>query len=322
MKFLNNIKASKTLYVGASSPLGYCYRANNSNRPLPILENPMSYFLFYDNICFFNRDLCPKNMQKLKFVSFLEEDYKIEKDLSEIVNDKILLNDKPEFDWDWEYWNKVIVNTAGTKWGFDNHLRTINFHGIDICPRPNDCRNILLDEYISKEFNMDLAVNSTVENSYKELSTNQLKLSYKELSTNQLKLLLSEQFLSTEISSIQTNKGPWHESINDLRNDSLIREYRRKIQEVSIDSIYDIEKRIVELKDEYENISTRIVAEHNDNTFLTKSIISVIIGFFSPIPIISAGELIIKAVNSNKEKKRSGWVSFVSKTKMALKSSN
>lgn len=70
-------------FVGLSGPIGFDY-ANLSNvptyhdpdqfQPNPILENTTGLLLCYDEIWFPTRDLCPVDMQNLPYVKFIDDD--------------------------------------------------------------------------------------------------------------------------------------------------------------------------------------------------------------------------------------------------------
>ena len=72
-------------FVGTSSPLCYAEQITDSNGPSakeeisPILESPLGLMLMFDEIWFLSRALCPRNMQELGYVRFLDEEGRIPK---------------------------------------------------------------------------------------------------------------------------------------------------------------------------------------------------------------------------------------------------
>ena len=70
----------RTAYIGISYPLLYDYRyqADKSpndllDSPNPIIESPLGLMIFYDEILFLCRSVCPNNMRNLPYVRFVDE---------------------------------------------------------------------------------------------------------------------------------------------------------------------------------------------------------------------------------------------------------
>ena len=67
-------------FIGLSSPLAYDYKPRlplvdprDGSSPNPILEDAMGLLLFYDELVFLSRHLCPADMRSLDYVSFLTD---------------------------------------------------------------------------------------------------------------------------------------------------------------------------------------------------------------------------------------------------------
>lgn len=72
----------RTAYIGISYPLLYDYRhqADKSSNdlldsPNPIIESPLGLMIFYDEILFLCKSVCPNNMRNLPYVKFVDEIY-------------------------------------------------------------------------------------------------------------------------------------------------------------------------------------------------------------------------------------------------------
>ena len=72
----------RTAYIGISYPLLYDYehQANKgpndlSDSPNPIIESPLGLMIFYDEILFLCKSVCPNNMRNLPYVKFVDELY-------------------------------------------------------------------------------------------------------------------------------------------------------------------------------------------------------------------------------------------------------
>ena len=302
------VKTNKRLLIGASSPLGYFYgfdREAKYGKPSPILESPFSYCLLYDEIWFLTRKVCPPDMEGLDFVHFVDEELMPEglpADFSD--NDK----QSPFGDFPWESWKNSISNTIGLRWSYDNHSRGTLFGELRITPTPGNYLNLLVDRYVSTKFDMDL-----VENSANAVWSQQIDQS-------ELKLSLSEKLFTSSISSLQTIDGPWHPEIGNLREDSLLKKYRKKIQDTSLQDISEVDKRVGELSREFERISSKIVSEHLETTGLFKSAAMFLIGFI-PIAgdIVGGGDLLKEIHDKIKDRKEHGWVGFLGKAREEIK---
>ena len=95
--------SKRIAYIGISYPLLYDYwhpadKSSNDliDSPNPIIESPLGLMIFYDEIVFLCRSVCPNNMRNLPYVKFVDELYSnfsfedIEKCVKE--NNDIIIN--------------------------------------------------------------------------------------------------------------------------------------------------------------------------------------------------------------------------------------
>ena len=68
-------------YIGLSSPIFYDFGnpaeqayEDQYTSPNPILDGPLGLLLFFDELWFFTRALCPQNMRKVPYVRFVDEE--------------------------------------------------------------------------------------------------------------------------------------------------------------------------------------------------------------------------------------------------------
>lgn len=293
------------LLIGVSSPVGYFYlREREMGRPAPILESPLSYVLLYDEIWFLSRKLCPYNMEHLDFVHFVDEELCPEGLPMDALHDF----EKPDYGtFPWEEWKAIIMNTIGHRWNYDNHARQLKFGELSLLPTPGQYVNLLVDRHVATSYGMDL-----VENSANAIWS-------RHFDENELRLSISEKLLTSPITSLQTIDGPWHDSMTDLRNDRLLKEYRKKIQTVSTDDIRCVDQRVAELSKEFEKITRKIVQQHLDTTGLFKSTVMFLIGLVPYIGnIVGAGGLLKDVHDNIKARKEKGWVGFLGKAQESL----
>ena len=262
------------------------------------------YCLLYDEIWFLTRKICPHNMEDLDFVHFVDEDL-----LTACLPQDFFKNnnESPFGRFPWDNWKSSIVDTIGLRWNFDNHSRNLKFGELILLPTPGNYQNLLVDRYIATTFEMDLAENSA--NTIWSKKVNEL----------QLKLTVSEKLFTSSISSLQTIDGPWHSEIANLRSDTLLKKYRKKIQEVSVDDLAEVDKRVGELSTEFEKITSKLIKEHYETTGLFKTVAMFLLGFIPVAGNIIGGAGVLKEIHDKiKDRQESGWVGFLGKAKQAI----
>jgi hypothetical protein len=295
------------ILIGVSSPVGYFYRREKEKgRPAPILESPLSYCLLYDEVWFLSRKLCPYNMEKLKFVHFVDEEIQpkgLPKDaISESDN-----RDCGPFPWD--TWNQVIDATTGRRWNYDNHARRLQFGELSLTPTPGRYENLLVDRRVAAEFGMDL-----VENTANVVWS-------REFDEQHLKMNISEHILQPQMASLQTVDGPWHPVIEDLRNDNLLKSYRQRIGAIeNSKELTDLEVRLAELSAEFERVTSKIVKDHFDTASLGQSAIMFLLGLIPGAGnVIGAIGLLKEVADKLAARREAGWVGFLGKAQIALR---
>ncbi|CAM0557909.1 hypothetical protein EHLJMEHL_03002 [Vreelandella titanicae] len=67
-------------FIGLSTPVGFDYlnsasrtTADQYSSPNPVLDSPFGLMLFFDELVFLSKSLCPENMRSLSFVNCLDE---------------------------------------------------------------------------------------------------------------------------------------------------------------------------------------------------------------------------------------------------------
>jgi hypothetical protein len=300
-------QTSKKLVIGVSSPVGYFYaRASEKGHPAPILESPLSYFLLYDELWFFSRQICPYNVEGLDFVHFVDEELQPKG----LPKDAIAQNEKgPAGPFQWEAWNRVIEASIGRRWNYHNHAWPLQFGEGTLLPTPGHYENVLVDRFLAAEYKMDL-----VENTANAIWS-------KELDERSLQMTISEQLLGARVTSLQTIDGPWHPVIKDLRNDGLLKSYRQHIGNISeIENLSELDARVANLSNEFERVSAKIVAEHFETMSLGRSTILFLLGLIPTVGSIIAGSALLKEVADKlRARQENGWIGFLGKARGELK---
>jgi hypothetical protein len=299
-------------FIGASAPIAYCYNNEKEvDRPNPILDSPLGLFLFYDEIWFLNRKLCPYNMQGLPYVFFLDEEY----DLSNL--------DINKFRWEDEeimlsidnqvlkkasiaYRNAYQLNVRDDQ-NADNHGRGISL-GNGTISLNSTSLNLIIDDMVAKEFNMDLILNSSS------------SILMKGCNHNSVRDKLAHKIICDDLTSFQLFDGPYHPYIEDLRTSNLLKDFRKKLETISNDTGFDdIEKAKAGLVRDMNNYFYKTALKEIDKNRIIKSSVDIVVG---NVPILST---IYSAIGGGKEvydtlkaRNEHGWVGFVAQSKLKI----
>lgn len=293
----------RRVLIGLSSPLGYYYDLEaKKGYPGPILEGPLGYFLFYDEIWFINRKLCPYNMVNLPYVHFVDEELLKEglpRDFTKGTKTPPRLSRFP-----FAEWTKQVQETFISGARFDNHARTQRLGELAVVPTPGSYANFIIDNYIATRFGLELAENTI----------NAEWLS--EFRENILVLQTTKKILAERIPSLQTIEGPYHPIIEDFRKDPLLKSYRDKVTECCRSHSYDeLPTLCKKLGGEYDRMAAELAATKFGIGRLVDGGVSISIG---QIPVAGQATSIIKGVKEIygyfKDRKTKGWVGFIART--------
>lgn len=307
----------KKALIGLSTPIGYSYRNNIEKlkgQPNPIIDSPIGLFLFYDELWFVNRRTCPINCQNLSYVKFLDEEYDLSKlnieqfcwENSEIEKHVITSLEGIK----WSSWTDAIErNLKERKQYVDSHGRSFNLGNLNASPRPTPI-NLLIDDFLANQFNLELITNTV---------TNQYALTTKKFENTEERIL-TQYLLCENIPSFQLELGPYHELIEDIRSDKLIKNFRNKMTSVlSSNETKSIETLKENLEKEMTNYLHKLIIKQVDQKRIIKGSSSVI---FGQVPILSnvySGlEGGAEVYNGIKDRKTSGWMAFIAKVKQRI----
>jgi len=293
----------RRVLIGFSSPLGYYYDLETEKgHPGPILEAPLGYFLFYDEIWFINRKLCPYNMVDLPYVHFVDEDLLKEGLPEDFTEGTTTLPKLPDFPF--PKWTKQVQETFITGARFDNHARTQRLGELIVLPTPGNYANFIIDSYIAARFDLELAENT--------INAGWLT----KFTKNFLLVQTTEKILAERIPSLQTMDGPYHSVIEDFRKDSLLKSYRDKVTEAYQSRSYD-ELPIVckKLGDEYDRITAELAATRFGVSRLVDGGVSLSVGQVPVAGNVSSAIQGIREISGYfRDKKDKGWAGFIART--------
>lgn len=302
-------------FVGLSTPIGYDYKnglENKFGKPNPIIDSPMGLFLFYDEIWFINRKTCPINCENLRYVKFLDEEYDLTKlELERFDWENIKLeNDIEEGSRDkfWKNWESTLkINLGKNIIGVDNHSRGIDFGTTFLTPNPT-ALNLVIDDFLASHFNLELITNS---------ATSVYAESTAKSSIDLTKSKLTQLILCDNIPNFHLPHGPYHSFIEDLRSESLLKQYRKKINEIIRNPNEDISELTKEINSAMETYLYELILKNLNKNQIFKGAFNAGIG---QVPILGniysgydGGKTIYDNIMTRKEY---GWMGFVAKARL------
>lgn len=213
-------------YIGISYPLLYDYKhmadktENDAlDTPNPIIESPLGLMIFYDEIWFLCRSICPNNMRNLPYVKFVDElypDFYFEGilALADETKNSIIINTK----FSYEDVEKAL-NVEG--WGADGHTHGLKIGDVKISASSNETQ-FLFDLYVfqalHEQYNQDI-----------ELITNSRFISKKGNGGAESEFI--DKIIIPGIPNYIGIDGPYHECMEELRENKYIRDFRRWVIE-------------------------------------------------------------------------------------------
>jgi hypothetical protein len=303
-------------FVGLSSPIGYNYSNNfetEKGKPNPLLDSPMGLFLFYDEIWFINRRTCPLNCENLPYVKFIDEEYDLNKiDLEQFSWENFqiekYISNETLRDSGISWKNAIELNVGTNRFGIDNHGRGFQIGSINASPNPT-ARNLIIDDFIANHFGLELITNSL---------TSILASSTTIDTKGELKNSLTQLLICENIPNFQLAEGPYHELIEDLRSESLLKSFRNKIDTVSENkSKTDLDLLKAEIEKSMDRYLYELIIKQVDRKQIFKSVSSAVIGQVPVLGNIYGGlEGGWNVYNSIKDRKEAGWIGFLAKARL------
>jgi hypothetical protein len=233
-------------FIGLSGPLCYDYKHRlNRQYPNPILEAPLGLMIFYDEIVFLHESVCPRSLRKLNFVKFLSDSKDI-KDYFETIEQR------PDFDelakqiWQGSEFPFKQLGQIAKKIApfstFDNHSRQLSKE-FKITPSSARAINVVYDNIVAHDEKLTLITNSLIDGTL----TKRMNHAFKGNLVNNL--------ISQNLPNYLTPRGPFVDTIYDIRDRPFLKEFRDKIY----DTVFSAERESLdelteELQVEFNNI--------------------------------------------------------------------
>ncbi|MCI9418241.1 MAG: hypothetical protein HFI82_12705 [Eubacterium sp.] len=305
----------RTAYIGISYPLLYDYehQANKgpndlSDSPNPIIESPLGLMIFYDEILFLCKSVCPNNMRNLPYVKFVDElypDFYFEGILecADKMENSIAINTKLSYD-------DIVKSLNVEGWGPDTHTHALKIGDVIVSANSNE-----------NNFLFDLNVFQALQNQYSEdieLIANTRYTSG--VFNGGAEIEFIDRIIIPRIPNYIGVDGPYHECMEELRENKYIEDFRRwviekhnNIQRTEIKEMcVAVEKNIDEVK---ENIFKKYLDNNSGYSFFKSTgstILKTTAGMLcSPISVMDAFAGIIVGAKKFLDVKSIRWQGFV-----------
>lgn len=311
-------------YIGISYPLLYDYKhqAKKSpndlwDSPNPIIESPLGLMIFFDEIIFLCKSICPSNMRNLPYVKFVDELY------PEFYFQGILDHAK-------ETELSIQINIHLTYWDILGKLNIMNWKGLDVHTHALK----LGDSTISAKSNeysflFDLYVFQALQNLY-DSNIEFIANSYYTLETfnSGAKVELIDRIIIPDIPNYISTAGPYHSCIEELRENQYIKDFRNwiiekhnDIQRSEIEEVcVAVQKNIEEVKDKtfkkYLESNSAFSFFRSTGSTILKTAAGIL---HSPISVLDAFAGCISGGKEALDAKSVRWQGFIMDSKKLLK---
>ena len=316
----------RTAYIGLSYPLLYDYnhQADKSpndlySSPNPIIESPLGLMILFDEILFLCRSVCPNNMRQLPYVKFVDELYP---DLyfkgiwkcTEEQNENISINSKFSYD-------DIVSALNVEQWRPDIHTHDLRIGDVIISANSNE-----------KNFLFDLYVFQALQNRYDgdiELITNS-QYALKSFNGGAESEFI-DRIIVPGIPNYVGISGPYHECMEELRENKYIRDFRcwivekhGTIQRSEIEeACVTVERNIEEVR---QNVFKKYLEDNSKYSFFKSTgttVLKTAVGaLVSPISLcISAADVFYGCVTGEKkvlDAKSVRWQGFVTDARSVM----
>lgn len=311
-------------FIGLSTPSFYDYAhpaseaaTDTRSSPNPIIEGAFGALLLYDELWFLCPSLCPENMRQLPYVKFLTD--------SELVPDiDIDSLPKPEIMFDasalkafWESSRDYMATKekAGIYWdaAADNHTHSLLIGARRLSGNSWSVSSVLYDLAVLEHLrakNVELITNSFTH----RLFTTEAAIS--------ARIILTELLILDRVPQYLSPSGPYHPSIEEIRNQQFLNDFRRWI---AVDAPIHSPAEVQEVKELVE----RKLRESQEAVFLKyldpRGCFETIAGTFAGIGldalIPGAGALkdLVGTYKDEKDKQRLRWQGFIVAVRQILR---
>jgi hypothetical protein len=315
----------RVAYYGLSSPIFYDYKVQADktqndtwDSPNPVLDSGFGTILLFDEIWFFCESLCPQNMRKLPYVKFVDtlldgkifENINVDKIWKDYGGEEGTANREFRLHENFKIYRDV-VSQIGVNWDAapDSHT-----HSIKVGQKTYSGNSMRPDNIF-----FDLATVELLKKKFKkkdiELVTNSFTQTWLDSPESVLaKSKLTELLIIENFPGYLTQLGPYHNCIEEVRENSYLKSYRVWISGKQLKP--DL-KELADVKKEIENVIEQAKKQQflkyldPESTFesITKTVLGAIAD--EMIPYVSTAKGLIEEFSERKEKKKIMWQGFI-----------
>lgn len=224
-------KAKRIAFIGLSSPLCYVEplsASSNHESANPLLESAFGLSLLFDEIWFVCRDVCPRNMQTLPYVRFLREQRRLP-NLEGILSIRWrdYLGDNARFI---PYYESTLrlaqlkYSEALDRIGRDRQMsfspwRRLKHRGLGLYASSVNVGNLVLDMIIMER----------LRDRRLELITNSFTDCWLRQNSSLFRMTLADVLTIEDIPNFASLEGSYHPSMEEIRENPYLRDFRRWI---------------------------------------------------------------------------------------------
>lgn len=308
--------------IGLSTPVAFDYGveatrapADLTSSPNPILDSPFGLMLLYDELWFLTRSLCPENMRNCSFVRFLDEEG--------------LMPDAAEIDTAFGYTRFLMARAAegvahapalpgptsieppGTweaKW--ENHSHGLRLGSEDLSANAGDVMLIVFDLEVLKTLGRhDVEL---IGNGIGQRRVEELRPAMREMD-------LAHVLTVDHIPNYIDRLGPYHPVIDEVRDDRMLRYFRRWISETAETSPQDARKMKEDVENRIKEAQRELFLEYLDPRSHYTSVAKTITGAIGDlvVPGVGTAAQLIQDVRTARGARNERWQGFLVSLKRA-----
>lgn len=304
-------------YIGLSYPLLYDYKNQAemtendvTDSPNPIIESPLGLMILYDELWFLCESICPNNMRKLPYVKFVDQLFP---DL--YYGDPYTLMISSDYDIDYNgslSYQTIIDRMKLGNWeSLDTHTHGFRL-GQNIISASSNSNMFIFDIYVFK------ALQERCTDAIELVSNSLYRL--KECDNSNREAEAAERIIIPNIPNYLSSEGPYHECMEDIRENKYLKDFRKWIienhshlQKKEITEICtEVERGITETKN---TVLKKYLEENSRFTFFKstgKAIVTTALGAVClPISILDAMAGVTSKGKKTCEVSNYRWQGFV-----------
>ena len=309
--------------VGLSSPVFYDYRhpasiaqSDLSSSPNPVLEGAFGALLLYDELWFLCRSLCPENMRSISCVKFLDELGMLPEFNPDSLPEPGEMFDAASlnaFGESFSAWDEV-KKSVGVNWdaAIDNHTHGIQVGLAHLNGNSVNPKNIVYDLLLAERLHPRVEL---IGNSFSS------RLCKTEALVRD-RLKLAEVLVLNSVPQFLTPSGPYHPCIEEVRESSYLKYFRRWIvEEVNTAGSKEVGEVKAEVEAKLSEAMEKVFLKHLKPSAGYSSLAETILGVGADALLPGAGAVVDLMGQLSEERQKEGvrWQGFIVESRAKLR---